>query len=517
MRSTALRLIAGLLSVLVGATPSWGQLSGALTPAHGLRIAQNGAPSTSIPPMVPLNSGSPLGFDPYAPSTGAFSGLRPQSGAALAVPASTVPPSLPNTSYAPQVLPGYTPSVPYPTGTPLGGIGPGTYPSYTGPPPPLPGAGQSAIINTNPALAPGAISGPGMYPNSTPSALFPGAYNYGSGSGGLFQNWFGGSSNNGFGGGTYGAPAYNPGYPGGWLPGQSGGWGGTNWNPSGSMFNGQLGQPPTFIRLFQGPRFRHTYIHGDKKHNDLAINDTDVSLAFAIPNFLFSTQPVYLLPSFSLHLWDGPRSYLNPANTADLPSNAFSAFLDVGWQSDPARIFGAELGTRVGIFSDFDAISTRSLRILGRGIGRVRLTPQSTLKLGILYLDRNRVKLLPAGGFLWQPNPGTRLDIFFPEPKLSSYMTTLGNTDTWWYVAAYYGGGNWTVRRDDSTKDAVDINDVRIVFGLEWGRNEMMRDGRRVGFAEAGYAFSRELLYKDRPADNLDLRDNFVVRIGFGY
>jgi len=344
----------------------------------------------------------------------------------------------------------------------------------------------------------------------------------------LFGDWSGGSSGPGFGGGTYpgatpfGAPGYNPNYSGAgswwpYWPNPAGTTGAYNWNPQATGIAGQFGQPPEFIRLFQGPRFRHAYIHGDKSHNALAINDTDVALAFVIPQFLFSSQPLYLLPSFSFHQWSGPRAHLDPSNNADLPSKAFSAFLDAGWQSDPATIFGAELGLRVGMFSDFDAVGSESWRVLGRAIGRVRLTPQATLKLGVMYLDRNRVQLLPAGGVLWQPNPGTRLDLFFPEPKLSSYLTTLGNKDTWWYVAGYYGGGAWTIEREDGTQDSIDINDIRLVVGLEWGRNDMMRDGRRAGFAEIGYAFDRELLYKRRPADNLDLQDNFVVRVGFGY
>ncbi len=193
----------------------------------------------------------------------------------------------------------------------------------------------------------------------------------------------------------------------------------------------RLNSTPAFVRFFQGPRFRHAFIYGDNDQDSLQINDTDVSLAFAVPNFLFSTQPLYILPSFSLHQWDGPNA---PA-AADLPSKAYSAFLDTGWQSDPLRLLGAELGVRVGVFSDFDTFTSDSLRVMGRGLGRVRITPTATLKGGVVYLDRNRVKLLPAGGVLWQPNPGTRFDLFFPEPKLAHYLSTVGTYDTWWYVS----------------------------------------------------------------------------------
>ena len=169
------------------------------------------------------------------------------------------------------------------------------------------------------------------------------------------------------------------------------------------------------------------------------------------------------------------------------------------------------------MFSDFESNTSDSLRIMGRALGRIRLTPTCTLKLGAIYLDRNQVELLPAGGLLWQPSPETRFDLFFPEPKLAHYLSTVGTTDTWWYVGGYYGGGSWTIERKSGANESIDINDLRLVFGFEWGRNEQMRDGRRVGFLEAGYVFQRELIFKESPADNFDLQDSIMVRAGIGY
>lgn len=533
------------LGVLLVATPGWSQLPSS-SGSQGLRPATGGLPSTSGSAssagsvMVPLNPTRSIGFDPYA-STSNVGGYGSLAGAIFSQPATPGSTSVlpPTTAYQPPSMPYAGSSVPfgsstynpaltapgafgsgysapitgpyqaYPSAapsTPLGGLGMGSYPSYNGPGPIVPGAGQSAIVQTNPSILSNNYNAPGVFPSNTPSALFPGTYNNGGG-GGLFGGLFGGS---GYNGGFSNQP-YNNGYNNGW------GGGGYNWNQQGSLFNNPYGQQPGFIRLFQGPRFRHAYLHGNKAHNDVSINDTDLAIAMLWPNFGFSNQPIYILPSFSLHQWAGPRPDLNPANNADLPSKAYSAFIDAGWQSDPNLILGAELGVRVGMFSSFESLSIKGLRIQGRGIGRIRLTPQSTLKLGVMYLDRNRVKILPAGGILWQPNPATRLDLFFPEPKLSSFLTTLGTMDTWWYVAGYYGGGNWRIKRTDGSKDNVDINDIRIVLGIEWGRNDMMRDGRRIGFLEGGYVFDRELYYKARPADNLRLQDTFVIRAGFGY
>ncbi len=467
------------------------------------------------PVMVPLNSAaiyppaSSAQFDPYSTrqvTTPTFPQTNPYPPSSSIAPSlgGSVPTAQPNFGAAPSYgAPSYgAPTYSAPTyGAPTTG-----YPGYNGASPTLPGIGQSGILGTYPYTN-STVYPPSAYPNGSPSALFPGAYPQtgqpGFGYGQSGGSWFG----NLFGGNNYAQPGITA--PGNLVLPPGGSWG--NWNPQGSVFNGQPAYPQV-LRLFQGPRFRHAWIYGSDDNDALQINDSDVALAFAIPNFLYSTQPVYLLPSFSVHNWEGPRNV-----AADLPPIAYSAFLDAGWQSDPARIMGAELGLRVGVFSDFEAHTSDSLRVMGRALGRVRLTPAATLKLGAIYLDRNKVKLLPAGGILWQPNPETRFDLFFPEPKLAHYLATVGTMDTWWYVGGYYGGGSWTVKRTSGEKESIDINDIRLVLGLEWGRNEQMRDGRRVAFLEAGYVFQRELLFKESPADNLDLQDSFMIRAGIGY
>ena len=265
-------------------------------------------------------------------------------------------------------------------------------------------------------------------------------------------------------------------------------------------------------RLIQRARFRHTFLFGGEDPDDLAINDTDIALAFALPRFLWSTQPLYLAPSFSFHQWDGPQA----STGADLPPNTYSAFLDASWQSDPNRILGAELAVSVGVFSEFDVIDADSLRVRGKGLGSFRLTPATTLKLGVYYYDRVRVKLLPAGGLFWRPNPFTRVDLFFPQPKYSRYLSTVGTHDVWWYVSGEYGGGSWTIERDDGADDQVDLNDIRLLLGMEWGPSERMRLGMRTMFFEVGYVGDREIFYRHNPK-NISLDDTWLVRLGVGY
>ncbi len=350
-----------------------------------------------------------------------------------------------------------------------------------------------------------------IYPNQAPPALFPGGLGGSSPQGSAWGNsgWntstpqpggFGWTPPN-FGGSPGSAPVFgqNP-LGSGWFSG----------GPTGPLWSGNS---PGMVRFFQGPRFRHTWLPATQDKNSIGVNDSELSFVFALPNFLASTQPLYIIPSFATHLWDGPSN-----GKADLPGQAFSAFLDLGWESDPMRTFGVDLGTRLGVFSDFNAFTSDSFRVLAKALGRVRLTPNATLRLGAYWVNRNRYKLIPAGGILWTPNPDTRFDIFFPEPKLAHYLTTVGNSDVWWYLTGYYGGGTWTVERESGAHDTVDLNDVRAMLGLEFGRNDAIRQGRRIGFVEAGYSFNRELIYRRNPGDSLDdVQDSFVLRAGIGY
>ncbi|CAN0389762.1 unnamed protein product, partial [Hapterophycus canaliculatus] len=269
-------------------------------------------------------------------------------------------------------------------------------------------------------------------------------------------------------------------------------------------------------QLLNRPRLRHTFISGADGPNEVGMNQTDVSLGFAFGNFLYSNRPLYVVPSFSLYLFDGPVTTVN--NGADLPGNAYGGFLDFGWQSDPNQIIGGELGVRVGAFTDFDTFNDDSIRVMGKGLLSFRLTPTSTLKGGVYYLDRQSIKLLPAFGLLCQPNPFTRFDIFFPEPKFARYWRTIGTQDTWWYLAGEFGGDSWTVTRASNLEERVDINQIGVTFGFEWGRSDLIRTGQRRGFVEAGVVFDREIRYEISTGDdNRNLDEAFILRAGWGY
>ena len=444
--------------------------------------------------VVQLSAPGSVHAQPVAqlPPTNSFGGYQ---GANPVLPSGTMPgyPTSGTTGYDPYFRP-IQPSGVYPqssnwgfgnlfnwnSSAPVIPMGPANYPTDIPP---------NSAQPWNPAQAQSSVYPPGVYPNQ-PNVMFPGTTN-------------------------------QP-YPGAWGNSNPYGW---NGNPNGAGYNNWWNNTTSSVsygtsevmRVFQGVRLRHTWLSGTSGFNDKATtsvetNDTDVSLVFAIPNFLNSTRAFYIIPSYSQHLWDGPRN-----GTSDLPGNAFSGFIDTGWDTNPMQTLGFELGVRVGVFSAFDAVNSDSIYVQGKAVGRLRLTPTATARFGVMYLDRNKIKLLPVAGVLWSPNPDSRFDLVFPEPKIAHYVSTLGNTDVWWYTTAYYGGGVWTIKQTDDSNDEIDLNDIRVMLGLEFGKSEQMRQGFRLGFVEVGYAFNRELIYRIRTSSNLDLPDSIVIRGGFSY
>lgn len=247
----------------------------------------------------------------------------------------------------------------------------------------------------------------------------------------------------------------------------------------------------------------HTWLNGNSG-SDLEIHSTDLAASFAIP-FFGNPAPILITPGFTFHFLDGPDTSSSPG-FPDLPPQLYDAYLETSWKPQLNDLFSADLALRVGVYSDFVAVTSDSVRVTGRGLGLITLSPRWQLALGVEYLDRLRVKILPAGGLIWTPNPDVRYEIIFPHPKLAQRLTTFGNTDLWWYVAGEYGGGNWTVDRVGGLNDRVDYNDLRAMLGLEW----IGLTGAR-GFFEVGYVFDREIVYvsstpKVVPDDTVMLR-----------
>lgn len=371
-----------------------------------------------------------------------FPSMLPMNTASQAVPApssAVVPGSVstyapgPTSGYPPATVPSYPPAT-----TPL--YPPGTVPSY--PPGSVPGYPPGAVA---PSYGPGFPSGP--------SATFQGNIQPPT-------TWD-----------PYGTPGVQPAplFPQDpYLSGPG--------YPTGTM--------ATMQRFLQEMRLDYIWMPGTGPE-ELGIHDADLSATFAVPFFYNQQTPLLVTPGFAFQLWNGPVA-------PDFPARTFEAYLDTAWNPQVTPTFGGELAFRIGVYSDFSKISDESIRYMGHGLAVISLSPSFQVKAGVMYLDRIRLKILPAGGIVWTPNPDTRFEILFPNPKLATRLTTVGNTDWWLYCRGEYGGDSWTVKRFGSNlQQQVDYNDFRFAVGLEYERLGCVN-----GRFEVGIAFERELFYR---------------------
>lgn len=435
----------------------WATLNASAFPLFAQRVRFPTASLTQDPGQSVYQQTTPSGgITPSYMSPQGSSTVPGYSGAGVQVPGATSP-SAPVGGYAPST-PGSAPVVP-------GTTGPEAYPSPWSPMPSTPPAtGTTGApvggMNYPPGQVPYyAPAGPGVAP--TPGAVYQGT--------------------------TPPPPSWDPyAVPGNATPSVF---------PQGGIFPGVQGQGfyNTMIRFREATGLRFTWMGG----SDLGVDDLELYSTFAFPFLTTSGPPLRVTPGFAFHWWDGPVSSALP-ESQDMPAVTYDAYLDAAWNPQISPVLGGELNVRVGVYSDFKRVTSDSLRFQGAGYLTLALTPNWKLKGGVIYLDRVRLKMLPAGGAIWVDNPSNptmELALFFPSPRFAMRLPQQTVADVWWYVRGDYGGGSWTIKRTSGANigasEQVDYNDLRLATGLEFYRLRGLR-----GYAEVGLAFSRELVYE---------------------
>jgi hypothetical protein len=264
--------------------------------------------------------------------------------------------------------------------------------------------------------------------------------------------------------------------------------------------------------------------NGLNRHEELGINDVELSVTFAIPMFYNSATPLLITPGFGVQYWNGPLSLPPPTPPPDLPPRTYDGYLDSQWNPQITPWLGAELDARIGVYSDFNNVTTEAIRFTGKGVAVLTFSPSVKIKAGVWYLNRNVVKLLPAGGICWSPNPDIYFDILFPNPKIAKRLTTWGNTDWWLYCSGEYGGGKWQITRNNGlapnpylpnmngSLDTFDYNDIRVALGLEFKTLRQFH-----GLFEVGGAFDRGVIYQSGAPHAYYPNATVFARAGLSY
>lgn len=249
-------------------------------------------------------------------------------------------------------------------------------------------------------------------------------------------------------------------------------------------------------------------------NHGLQINDISGRLQFAIPcSWLPSstsrtaeTTALYLSPGVQFSWWEGGSYAMPPLYSA----STFAAYLDIGMRPQLTETFSLDAWLRVGIYSDYEKVTNKSWRVQGRAMGLFKIADRWEGTAGLIYLDRNHIKVLPSGGVIWKPHEDLVVRLVFPDPNVSLRLRTSGSVEWWTYLQADYGGGTWTIYDPYDGAVRTDYNDIRLALGLKFDNPACLG-----GFVEIGGAFAREVV---RPNWGTWKPDSaFYFRVGLTY
>jgi hypothetical protein len=131
-------------------------------------------------------------------------------------------------------------------------------------------------------------------------------------------------------------------------------------------------------------------------------------------------------------------------------------------------------------------------------------TPEVDYVMGIDYLHRDDIKLLPVVGLSYHSDivPNARLDLVFPRPKVQFGLPG----GRMFYVAGRLGGGTWDFELPGGVEDVVTYRDYRILLGLARGAGKF-----GIRSIEVGYLFGRKLSLRGS-GDSMRMSDALAIQ-----
>lgn len=233
------------------------------------------------------------------------------------------------------------------------------------------------------------------------------------------------------------------------------------------------------------------------------------SLTLGVPPLL-GGMPLLVTPRAGLNLVDGPAPLDVPArlNEFDVSFATFKP-LSPKWT--------ARASVTVGVYGDdYSLGESDALRVSGLGLALYEASPQWQLAVGVVYLNRDDLSVIPVVGGIYDAG-AVRYELMMPRPRIVWRLPNDGAGDGQRsiYVGGDFGGGAWAVQRTDGSTDTLNLNRFGVLLGYEWsGAPPGSRPGAGPSVrCEFGYLFGRDLEYAES-GEELSLDDSLVFRVG---
>jgi hypothetical protein len=248
--------------------------------------------------------------------------------------------------------------------------------------------------------------------------------------------------------------------------------------------------------FFQKLSFSAGWFGDSNDPTDLGGTEIETFLTVAVPAPIVE-WPLLITPGINVSFIDGPT-------VTDLPDELYYTYVDFMWLPKIFHNWTLLLSVATNVFGDFEA---NEFRLTGKGLVIYDAIPERLQFIaGVLYLNRDNVEILPAGGIIWTPVDWTRLEILFPKPKFGLRLNCQPGYEDWIFTTAEFGGNTWPIIRVDGSRDNVTYADYRVLAGFERKLNGGA--GYRL---EAGYVFGREIRYTSTVGD-FDPKDTILIR-----
>lgn len=243
----------------------------------------------------------------------------------------------------------------------------------------------------------------------------------------------------------------------------------------------------------------------------VAINDNDLNNSF----FEGSIGLAVPLGSFDNVLGITPyfrADWMDAGAALDISSELYDTGVKFFWQKPLNDRWSVMTLVSPSVRGDFTT-SDGTVRVFGMGLLVWQKVPDRlSLSFGAVYLDRPDIPLLPAVGLTWTPDVRRRLDLRFPESRMSWRLEKDGaRSETWSYVAAGFGGNTWAVTRQTGAQDQLSLRFLKLAVGVE-----RILDGGAGWFVECGLALDRTLEYEVTETE-IGLSDAFLVQAGWSW
>lgn len=244
----------------------------------------------------------------------------------------------------------------------------------------------------------------------------------------------------------------------------------------------------------------------------IGMSDIELSTVLALP-MPTRESPLLIVPGFAVYYFDEPTGGRHP----DLPPRVYDAYVQFRWLRPVTDRLAFDLSFTPGYFSDFEKGSEDAIRYSGHAFAAWDWTPRLKLIVGVVYIDREDVGLLPGAGLIWKPHDDAVFELIFPRPRIARRIRFFGwepeGVEHWLYVAGEYGGDLWSVQRADGSSDKLNYRDFRVLLGLE--RKVL---GGLDSHLEVAYIFGRKFEYDNGgAAEVFEPSDTLMLRGGVTY